>query len=178
MSEHVTAWIAAYHDGELRGARLRQVESHLHECAACQAELETLEGLSALLQESPAMPARTTSERFVAQVRLRLPPQATPSPRTRALKAGWLALPLGLLGIWAFLEAVLVVSGVALMALPWIGGLPGFGAVMGYSGETAALLLVLDTGLTIVLGALMCGWLAGWWASRQKYIRSSGEIAG
>ncbi len=178
MSEHVTAWITAYHDGELSGARLRQVVSHLHECAACRAELDSLEGLSALLQESPAMPERTSSERFVAQVRLRLPPHASPSARMQALKAGWLALPLAMLGVWAFLQAVLVVSGLALIALPFLGGLPGVSAKGWHSGETAAVLLVIDTGLTGVLAALVWAWLAGWWAARQKNVRSSGEVAG
>src|SRR5574341_704431 len=178
MSEHVTAWIAAYHDGELSGARLAQVVSHLHECAACRAELDSLEGLSALLQESPAMPERTSPERFVAQVRLRLPPHASPSPWMQTLKAGWLALPLAMVGVWAFLQAVLVVSSLALMALPLFGGLPRVSATGWYSAETAAVLLVIDTGLTAVLAALVWGWLAGWWAARHKNVRASGEVAG
>ena len=53
MNEHVTPWLGAYHDGELRGRRLQQVETHLAHCAACRAELEELRALSALLQESP-----------------------------------------------------------------------------------------------------------------------------
>jgi len=56
MNEHVTEWIGAYHDGELRGARLLQVESHLLDCAACQAELDALSALSTLLQEDSAVP--------------------------------------------------------------------------------------------------------------------------
>ena len=29
MTDHVTAWLAAYHDGELTGRRVRKVEAHL-----------------------------------------------------------------------------------------------------------------------------------------------------
>ena len=169
MSEHVIDRLGAYHDGELRGVWLRQVETHLHECAACRAELEALEGLAAMLQENPAMPARTAPERFVAQVRLRLPP-VSPLAEARALKAGWLLLPLGLAAMWAFLQAVLVVSGLVLLALPLVSGR--------FPGDVTAGLVALDTGLTIVLATLVWGWLAGWWAARQKYVRSSGESAG
>ena len=52
MSNHVTEWLNAYLDGELHGSRLQHVEAHLAECDACQAELESLERLSSLLQKS------------------------------------------------------------------------------------------------------------------------------
>ena len=64
MSNHVTEWLNAYYDGELKGKRLQQVEEHLIECEACQAELESLQGLSALLQEVPA-PEFPSPERFL-----------------------------------------------------------------------------------------------------------------
>ena len=50
MIEHVNEWLGAYLDGELRGLRLRQVESHLAECSVCHSELESLRNLSALLR--------------------------------------------------------------------------------------------------------------------------------
>ncbi len=166
MNEHVTAWIAAYYDGELRGARLSEVESHLQVCAVCRAELEKLQGLSALLQENPAMPARTAPDRFVAQVRLRLSPMGG-----RALGGGWLLLPVFLLGIWAFLKAALVVAGLALRLAILSGQLwnPGVGAVE---------LLALDMGLTVGLAFLVWGWLAGWWAARRKTLASAKEVIG
>jgi anti-sigma factor RsiW len=48
MSTHVSEWLNAYHDGELRGNRLQYVETHLAECELCQAELESLDNLSDL----------------------------------------------------------------------------------------------------------------------------------
>ena len=52
MSNHVTEWLNAYFDGELTGNRLHQVEDHLAECEACQAELESLQGFSELVAGS------------------------------------------------------------------------------------------------------------------------------
>ncbi len=177
MSEHVTAWITAYHDDELYGARLFQVETHLRDCPACRAELEALKTLSTLLQKSPAMPVRTSPERFVAQVRLRTRPHFTSPASLRTRQAGWLFVPLSLLGIWAFLQAVLLLSHLALMALPLFGGLPGAQAEW-FPGQRAAQLFALDAALTAVLAALLWGWLAGWWVARSKHNRSAGETAG
>ena len=41
MSNHIIEWLNAYVDGELKGMRLRQVDEHLTECEACQAELDS-----------------------------------------------------------------------------------------------------------------------------------------
>ena len=54
MTKHVTEWLGPYHDGELHGARLRQVEQRLSECTECKNELEEMKELSAFLHESPA----------------------------------------------------------------------------------------------------------------------------
>src|SRR5215212_2709013 len=72
MSNHVTEWLNVYFDGELTGKRLFQVEEHLAECEACQVELESLEKLSGLLHKAP-VPEFTSSERFAAQISLRIP---------------------------------------------------------------------------------------------------------
>ena len=81
MSQHILDWLPAYHDGELSPERQRQVEKHLQACPDCLAELEALDGLSALLKVE-RMPERISPERFAAQVQLRLPrslpPQASP----------------------------------------------------------------------------------------------------
>ena len=73
MREHATNWLGGYLDGELRGLRLRWVESHVEGCPACQRELEALRALKELLQESPARETVTSPRRFAAQVGLRLP---------------------------------------------------------------------------------------------------------
>ena len=39
-------WLAAYHDGELGGARRAELLSHLLDCALCRQELAALQSLS------------------------------------------------------------------------------------------------------------------------------------
>jgi hypothetical protein len=133
MSKHVTTWLGAYHDGELRGRRclpVRQVEAHLARCAMCRADLERLRALAALLQESPAAENLTPPERFVAQVGLRLPHRPERPAWQRALEVGWQLAPLGLVGAWAFVQAVFAMAGAVLVALR-----------MGLGGDVAAWLL-------------------------------------
>ena len=103
MSNHVTEWLNAYLDGELKGKRLQQVEEHLIECEACQAELESLQGLSALLQEVPA-PEFPSPERFATQVNLLLPQKRTSTSGSRLFEFGWWMIPVGLLAVWVFIS--------------------------------------------------------------------------
>jgi anti-sigma factor RsiW len=109
MSNHVTEWLNAYFDGELKGTRLRQVEEHLAECETCQAELESLQGLSAMLQEGPAAEFPST-ERFATQVNLLLPQKRTAVPRRQLLEVGWWMIPVGLLMAWIFVSTAILVS--------------------------------------------------------------------
>ncbi len=192
MNGHVTPWLAAYHDGELRGRRLRQVEDHLAECAACRAELNELQCLSALLRESPVAEGLLSPERFVAQVGLRLPRRPTKPAWQRTLEAGWRLAPAGLIGTWAFVQAVFIVASAVLIALQVCGidvlglqqaahhqtwltaGLNFLGA--GFSPTTLTVLNTLDVliwGLTIYLTATLAivllywSWLASLWARRR-----------
>ena len=115
MSNHVNEWLNAYLDGELRGLRLRQVEEHLAECEACLAELESLQGLSALLQEVP--PAEFTShERFVSQVNLRLPQRRVKDSQDRDTGFGWWLIPVGLLTAWVLIGTITLLGNVVSVA--------------------------------------------------------------
>ena len=198
MFEHVTAWLEAYHDGELRGHRSRQVEFHLAECAACRAELEKLHALAALLQESPLAGDLTPSERFVAQVGLRLPRRPDRPAWQRVLKTGWQLTPLGLLGAWAFVQSVFVVAGALLAALQLglggdlaagllsasqggslLGELSGFSSA-GLNDLGSIALRTLDHGgplgwgvtlslaIQAVIGLLYWSWLASWWVRQRR----------
>ena len=109
MSNHVSEWLNAYLDGELKNGRLHQVEEHLAECETCQAELESLQGLSVLLREVPAVQF-TSNERFAAQVNLRLPQRRVVTTRRRALEVGWWMAPVGLLMIWIFISTTIFIS--------------------------------------------------------------------
>ena len=103
MSQHVSEWLNAYHDGELYGNRLRHVEAHLSECELCQAELESLESLSNLMHEVHT-PEITVPERFAAQVKLRLPPKKVAVSRRQILEIGWWMIPVGLLAAWVLIS--------------------------------------------------------------------------
>lgn len=111
MSNHVTEWLNAYLDSELTGRRLHQVEEHLAECEACQAELDALQGLSALLQEVPAAEF-PSAERFATQVNLLLPQKRIAAPRRQLLEVGWWMIPVGLLMAWIFIGTAVLVSDV------------------------------------------------------------------
>lgn len=109
MSNHVTEWLNAYYDGELKGKRLQQVEEHLATCEVCQAELEALQGLSALLQEVPA-PEFPSPERFATQVNLLLPQKRTSTPNSQLFELGWWMIPVGLLAVWAFISTAVLLG--------------------------------------------------------------------
>jgi anti-sigma factor RsiW len=171
MTDHVSAWLAAYHDGELAERRAQQVEAHLAGCAACRAELESLRALSALLQESPAPEGLLPPEQFVAQVGLRLPRRPQRTAGQRALLLAWRLVPVGLLGTWVFLQIV--------FAIAWIVQLvPGLdlGAGMGFWPLSLAgvlRLVMANLIVPVVLALLYWSWLASWWVSRRE--RSNGS---
>lgn len=109
MSEHVTEWLNAHLDGELRGRKLQRVQEHLAGCDACRAELESLQGLSAMLQEAPAAEF-ASQERFVTQVNLLLPQKRTAAPRRQLREIGWWMIPVGLLMAWIFVSTAILIS--------------------------------------------------------------------
>jgi anti-sigma factor RsiW len=196
MNQHVASWLGAYHDGELAGLRLRQVEAHLAQCETCRTELERIRALAALLQESPAATGLVPPDRFVAQVGLRLPRRPTQPAWQRALETGWRLVPLGLFGAWAFVQAVFAVAGVVMLALRLgVGGeaLAGLlppvkaswlaqvaqlsGASLSDVGRVILRMLgsggplgwgvTLNTMSLVVIGLLYWSWLASWWARHQ-----------
>ncbi len=197
MNGHVTEWLGAYVDGELSGVRLRRVELHLRQCSVCQRELDLLRALSGLLKESSAAERRTSPERFVAQVGLRLPRRQQRLPAQRALEVGWKMVPAGLLFSLAFVHSVFLIAGVIQLAL-WMGlggevsglllpessgglSLPDLSTLsqasvgdavatvsaLVQSGSALAWLPVLYLCLLFVIGILYCSWLASWWAQRK-----------
>jgi len=182
---HVFDWLAAYIDGELSGARLRQVEDHLQTCEECQDEMAALQRLSDLLQEAPPFSSPISVERFVDQVRLGLPPQSKPEHPgwVKTLHLGWQLVPLGLIIAWVGLQAFLGIGQAALLALNvpaelvmgtlgadlprnlpdlMASGLFGSRFLVGLS-----VLWLIDFYLTALTSILFWGWLASWWVSHR-----------
>jgi len=197
MKEHARHWLGGYLDGELRGLRLRWVESHLGECSACRSELDALKDLRALLLESPSMEAAMPPERFVAEVGLRLPRRQERPPVQRTLELAWRMAPAGLLLSLAFVQTVFILAGVLRAALslglggdvaallfPSAGGGTSFGDVLSLSPASLAGALQMVVGLVrggtalawlpvlyllclVVIGMLYWSWLASWWVRRR-----------
>jgi anti-sigma factor RsiW len=172
MNQHVLDWLPAYHDGELSASRQRQVEDHLAACPTCLAELESLDGLSTLLK-ADHMPDLTSSERFSAQVQLRLPRNLQPKAvkNGKALPRWVLGAPLALITVWAFLQAALWLTAFLINANQALGlqNLLFAGwAVTGDLIKTAANLLAINVGLLVVTTIMWSVWMAFWWAWRNN----------
>ncbi len=186
MSNHMKEWLNAYLDGELKGRRLHQVEMHLAECAECQAELQSLQGLSHLLREAPA-PEFTSSERFAAQVSLRLPHEQPTASKRKAQEVGWWMI---LLLLWIFIGTTELVGNVVskaedfglLSGAPawlvagsstgafWSGTLGEFGLLSGDSLRWAELTEAFTRSRLpqivwqAAIALLYLSWIAIWWA--------------
>ena len=192
MSNHVSEWLNAYYDGELKGARLHQVEEHLAACEVCQAELESLQSLSALLQEAPAAEF-ISNERFVSQVNLRLPQRRVSATRQKLFEVGWWMAPVGLLMIWIFISTTIFVSdmvsaadnfGLLDDAAPllvsdssagmWISTLEQFGLLEGEGLQWAERIESYTRNVLpqfiwqVSVALLYLTWIAIWWARQSR----------
>jgi predicted anti-sigma-YlaC factor YlaD len=193
MSKHMTEWLSAYLDAELRGSRLHDVQTHLAECQACRSELQALESLSSLLQEVP-VPEFTLPERFAARVSLRLPHQQKLTSTNKIFEIGWWMIPIGLLAVWIFINTSFLVSdmlsvannfGLLTSVSDWIrfgtSNAAGWSATLGQfgvlSGDSLNLATSTETftrttlpqiSLQISIALLYLSWIAIWWARHQR----------
>jgi len=199
MNQHVSHLLAAYHDGELQGRQLRQVEAHLAECKACRAELQELQTLSSLLHECPPAVNLTPPERFVAQVQLQLPGRPEQTFGQKMLNTAWWLAPVGLVGIWVFIQTTLIVTGGMLFTLnmagvsinQWLPELPGgswlarLPSLPNPIGSELVTIEWLGNGrhfdwgwplaglLSLAIGLLYMSWLATWWVRQQSHQQES-----
>lgn len=193
MSKHMNEWLNAYLDGELRGRRLQEAEAHLAECPACQAELDSLAGVSNFLREVPE-PEYMPAERFVSQVSLRLPQRQVKPIRNQAFEIGWWMVPVALLAAWIFTNTSFFLSDLISMAgtlgfvnsvsdwlifgstaeAYWTATLGQFGVL---SGESLGLVAATESitraslpqiSLQLSIALLYLGWIAVWWTRRPR----------
>lgn len=200
MSNHMTEWLDAYLDGELKGGRLHQMKAHLAECRECQAELQSLQSLSSLLHGAPT-PEFISTERFVAQVSLRLPRELPKASKHKIQEVGWWMIPVSLLVLWIFINTSMLVSDLVATAKGFglLGGAPAWAVATGpsngavWSGTLGELGLLSGDSLQwaefteaftrnilpqIVLQAsialLYLSWIAVWWARHTR--REHGQL--
>ena len=190
MSDHISNWINAYLDGELRGKRLYLVETHLDECPECQAELASLQALSGMMKET-LLPEFPSAERFAANVTLRLPRKQTYSLSRTALEVTWWLTPVTLAIAWIFLHTTLVLSnwvgaagGVGLLNSPdsawlvssapqttWLTSLLSNIGLLNSNSLQALDIFEGFAGSIIVqigIAILYVGWTATWWARPRR----------
>ena len=195
QNEHVTSLIGAYHDGELKGGRLKMVEEHLLTCEICREEKENLKKLSSMLQCIPDVSCETPPNLFVAQVGYKLARKPGSALFDQALQGGWRLAPAGLLGVWAFIQAAFIVTGILGFSLDLvpevektIGLLPTQGGsyligifsffdlgvlnlgrffldLLGTSNLFGSRIL-LNLSLLTIGGLLYLSWLASWWVQK------------
>jgi predicted anti-sigma-YlaC factor YlaD len=189
MSNHASEWLNAYFDGELTGKRLHQVEGHLAECEACQAELDSLQDISELLHDVPA-PEFIAVERFAGQVNLRIPHRQVVISRKQVMDAGWWMIPVGLLASWIFVSTAFALGDILLVAgnlgllsgvSEWLGSVPsnpvylsttigqmgllsGTGLNWAEATETFTRVSLPEIIIQVSIALLYLSWIAIWWA--------------
>jgi len=200
MVKHITPWLNAYLDGELSAAQLRQVEKHLAECDECQAELEQMRNLSALLHETVSTEDFLSTERFVSNLTLNLPRRPEHSQPRKVLEIAWWLIPVGALGVWLFFQITFSLSSVVLnisetgllgsglsslqanpsqtgwfsLTMDLFGGQLGFTGKLILSAFNELNLFFRDMTSRFILQALFAtlylGWLASWWWRRSDHV--------
>jgi hypothetical protein len=195
MSNHITEWLNAYLDGELKGRQLHQVEEHLSACEACQAEFDSLQNVSALLHEAPA-PEFPANERFVAQVNLRLRERREKTAGSSIFGVGWWMIPLGLMAAWVFIVTASLIGNVvstantlglldkttaSFVSSPsqadkWTSTLGQVGVLSGNSlqwaerSESYARNVLPQFILMVLVAVLYLTWIAIWWARHMRQV--------
>lgn len=111
MHNQLFPLLNAHLDGELRGTRLREMESHLADCAICRQELDDLRLVSDLVRAAPS-PAFTPADHFASNLTLLLPRRPQRSQPSRVPSPAWWLVPAGLLGLWVFVQTVFTLANI------------------------------------------------------------------
>jgi predicted anti-sigma-YlaC factor YlaD len=204
MDDHVTEWLGAHLDGELHRESQQRVKNHLLTCTACQEELASLQSLSDLLQEMPAVENVKPTSQFVTQLLLYLPPRPQPLSN-RILRTVWNLLPVILLAALVFFQTVYVVNGLVMLvgqtglfgaSFTWLMPIstqgviaigtayllnvvpgPNGQALIGVlrGGEWLNNTILIPLSIQVMLMLLFASWLASWFARRSAIPNGAGE---
>ncbi|MDF1514634.1 MAG: zf-HC2 domain-containing protein [Anaerolineae bacterium] len=205
--DHITDLLGPYLDGELRNGQVVRIERHLETCQSCQDALAEHHKLSALLHAVPPAVKVKSASQFAADVGLLMQRQPQPSAAQRALITGWKAIPVGLAGLWAVVQAALIVTtiffaisdhvpgmrvlreSIAVRDLPtWSSSIwsilqPSSLQVIDVVTEILQHDLPLELNFSVAFiiplffGTMYVCWLASWWAVKQHTALSSGELS-
>jgi anti-sigma factor RsiW len=151
MHEEMQALLNVYLDGELRGGRLQEMEIHLASCETCRNELKDLQLVSELLRAAPD-PDFMNTERFVANLNLRLPRRNLRDLPPKPTWMAWWLVPAGLLGTWFFVQTLFVLTNVVTAAQ--ITGLLGQAATWLAGGQQTAWFAALTSFFGVQVGGL------------------------
>jgi len=194
MHEEMHTLLNSYLDGELHGQRLREMETHLSSCSACQDGLRELRLVSEFLQAGSA-PEVIPAERFISELTLSLPRRPLHNRSSKPGSLAWWLVPAGLLGAWFFVQTVLTMTDVVTaakltgmlgQAASWLGSgqeTIWFSTVTSLFGRQAiesqpTLSLLNNTNVfaanllsgflwQAVIGLLYWAWLFFWWLRRS-----------
>ena len=192
MSEHIIEKLSAYLDDELNNRETQKVEKHLEECAICQEEYESLQGLSSLLAEAP-LPDFPSPKDFSAKVALRLPRKTVAPKSSKVLEIIWWMAPIGLLTAWIFIITTNLISEIlgaantlglvnisdflgtgASIQATWSTTLSNFGLLDGSNFQRAQMLESFTRTTApqmifqISIAILYLSWMAIWWARHTR----------
>lgn len=185
MKTHPTQWLSAYYDGELSQDHFQMVQKHLETCSDCQEQLAQMNNLSEWLQALPQAAQQLPADVFVGQVIARLPAKK-PKTIQQTWRVSWLLIPVLLVSGWAFMQALIFISGLllqfdinqvfsqvdngsrtflqesfSLILLPgsytWLSGL-----ITLLPGSNALLLTLLHFLVSSICSILLASWLASW----------------
>ena len=176
MDEHITKWLDAYYDGELKGSRLKQVETHLAWCEVCQADYDAMMEISDLLRDDPLPASQISTERFVTQVELRLPrEQAAPHWSNRLVRSGWSFMPVLLAFTWILIQVSTVIGVLVSRVFEFhIFASPADCLNVLNTQQIAIKFMTCNVGMVSryawlwAINLLYVSWLAIWWVSKTR----------
>jgi predicted anti-sigma-YlaC factor YlaD len=164
MIEHVSRWLDAYLDGELKGDMANHINSHLAVCDLCRVELEELKQISDVLKVDADERRLLPDTHFSAEVALKLPRHQDHPSQNQITQIGWWLIPSAIMAAWVFLHSVLIVSSLV-AASGQVGLITGpFAGLSAFSSQPLepSILFYLPAGQLDLASRSFLEWLSEW----------------